>query len=84
MHRRAADLVEDHDERMRHLASGAEGPDPAVADALEEAARRADLRGALATAANLSDEARKLTPPDQVEARRRRTVQAGDLRVRAR
>ncbi len=75
MHRRAADLVDTDDERARHLALGADGPDSAVADALESAARRADLRGALATAANLSDGARRLTPPDQVEARRRRTVQ---------
>lgn len=76
LHRRAADLVGEDDERARHLALGAEGPDPAVADALEDAARRADLRGALATAAHLSDEARRLTPPHLVDARHRRTIQA--------
>lgn len=76
LHRRAADLVGEDDERARHLALGAEGPDSAVADALEEAARRADLRGALATAANLSAEAMRLTPSHQVDARHRRTIQA--------
>ena len=76
LHRRAADLVGEDDERARHLALGSEGPDPAVADALEAAARRADLRGALATAAHLSDEARRLTPPRLVDARHRRTIKA--------
>ncbi len=76
LHRRAADLVGEADERARHLGLSAEGPDPAVADALEEAARRADLRGALATAADLSDEARRLTPAHLEDARHRRTIQA--------
>jgi DNA-binding CsgD family transcriptional regulator len=76
LHRRAADLVEEDDERARHLALGAEGPDPAVAEALEGAASRAHLRGALATAANLSAAAMRLTPAHQVDARHRRTIQA--------
>jgi DNA-binding CsgD family transcriptional regulator/tetratricopeptide (TPR) repeat protein len=78
LHRRAAVLVGEEDERARHLALGTEGPDAAVADALEEAARRADLRGALAIAADLSAEAMRLTPADQEDARHRRTIQAAN------
>ena len=78
LHRRAAVLLGKDDERARHLALGAEGPDAAVADALEDAARRAHLHGALATAADLSAEAMRLTPADHADARHRRTIQAAN------
>jgi hypothetical protein len=62
LHRRLAALVDDEDERARLLALAAEGPDEEVAGALEGAATRAQLRGLSATAAQLCEQARRLTP----------------------
>jgi ATP/maltotriose-dependent transcriptional regulator MalT len=76
LHRRLADLVPDAEERARHLAHGAEGPDQTIAAALDDAARQAHARGALPAAAELSEQARRLTPPDQEEDNHRRTIQA--------
>ncbi len=64
-HRALAEAVADAEERARHLALGAEGPDEAVARKLEEAARRAQARGAPEAAADLSELALQLTPVDQ-------------------
>jgi DNA-binding CsgD family transcriptional regulator len=63
VHRRLADLVVDLEERARHLALAASGPDPHVAHVLEEAGRHARGGGALDAAAELLELARKLTPP---------------------
>jgi DNA-binding CsgD family transcriptional regulator len=76
LHRRLADAVSDPEERVRHLALAAEGPHPDVASALEEAAGRAHSRGALASAAELSLQARQLTPLDHADERHRRAIQA--------
>ena len=76
LHRRLVGLVADADERAHHLAVGAEGPDADTASALEEAAGRANVRGAVTAAAELSEQARRLTPSDREEARHRRTIQA--------
>jgi DNA-binding CsgD family transcriptional regulator len=76
LHRRLADLVSDPEERARHLALGADGPDAGVADALERAAQQAHDRGALPAAAELSELARRLTPPEMAKRRDRRTVVA--------
>jgi hypothetical protein len=46
VHRRLAELVADPEERARHLALAAGGPDPEVARALEEAGRHARRGGA--------------------------------------
>jgi DNA-binding CsgD family transcriptional regulator len=54
-HRRLADVVTDVEERARHLALAAKGPDPAVAAALEAAADHAAARGATAAAAELAE-----------------------------
>jgi DNA-binding CsgD family transcriptional regulator len=62
LHRQLAYLVSDPEERARHLALGAEGPDHEVADALESAARRASARGATGSAAELAELAVRLTP----------------------
>jgi DNA-binding CsgD family transcriptional regulator len=62
MHRGLAEVVSDPEERARHLALGAEGPDKLVADALDEAARDAAARGATAAAAELAELAVRLTP----------------------
>jgi DNA-binding CsgD family transcriptional regulator len=70
-------LVQDPEERARHLAAAATGPDEDVATALEEGATRARARGAPAAAADLSEQAAQLTPPTQTADARRRTVDAG-------
>jgi AAA ATPase domain len=62
LHRRLAAVVDDDDERARLLALAAEGPDEEVAGALEGAAMRARQRGLTATAAQLCEQARRLTP----------------------
>jgi DNA-binding CsgD family transcriptional regulator len=62
VHRRLADVVDDPEERARHLALGTEGPDESVALALEEAARTAATRGAPATAAELLELSVRATP----------------------
>jgi DNA-binding CsgD family transcriptional regulator len=63
VHRRLAGVAHDPEERARHLALGTEGPDEAVALALEEAARAAARRGAPAAAAELLELAVRATPP---------------------
>ena len=76
LHRRLAELLPDLEERARHLALGSEGPDEEVAVELENAAERAHGLGAFASAAELAELARRLTPADMEERRHRRTVQA--------
>jgi len=67
LHRRLAEVVTDPEERARHLASSVTKPDQLVAASIEEAARRAAMRGAPAAAAELFAEARRLTPLDRPE-----------------
>lgn len=83
VHRRLAAVVIDQEERARHLALAAEGPDEDVAAELEDAARRARERGAPDAAAQLSELARELTPSELVEARIHRTVHAGQYAFEA-
>jgi len=77
VHRRLAGVVEHAEERARHLALGAEGPDESVASALDEAAARAAARGAPAVAAELLELAIALTIDGADEDRRHRTIAAG-------
>jgi DNA-binding CsgD family transcriptional regulator len=60
--------------RAWHLALGAEGPDAAVAKALEAAAAAARSAGAPEGAAELAELARRLTPPGRTRDRIRRTI----------
>jgi len=83
IHRRLAAVVVDQEERARHLALAAEGPDEGVASELEEAARKAAGRGAPDAAAQLSELARGLTPSEHAEARIHRTVHAGQYAFEA-
>lgn len=83
VHRRLAALVEDAEERARHLALSAEGPSAGVADLLEEAARLARGRGAPTAAAELAEDAVRLTPDDQPEDELRRTIAAGGYHFEA-
>lgn len=62
MHRRLARVVANVEQRARHLALGADGPDEHVAGSLEEAARLATQRGAPEEAAELLELACRLTP----------------------
>jgi DNA-binding CsgD family transcriptional regulator len=77
LHGRLAEIVVDPEERARHLALAAAGPDPSVAAALEEAAGEAAARGAPGVAAELTEQAARLTPPDRAEDARRRAADAG-------
>jgi DNA-binding CsgD family transcriptional regulator len=80
LHRRLAKLVGDEEERARHLALGAAGPDPEVAAALERAAEHARTRGASTAAAELCELARRLTPAEAVDDRHRRAIAAARYR----
>ena len=63
-----AELVDDPEERARHLALAADGPTRTVAAALVAARpRRAAARGAPDAAAELLEQARRLTPADGAE-----------------
>jgi DNA-binding CsgD family transcriptional regulator len=78
VHRRLAELVDDPEERARHLALAASGPHMHVARALEEAGRHARARGAPDAAAELLELARNLTPPEDDAGLRRRSVAAAE------
>jgi ATP/maltotriose-dependent transcriptional regulator MalT len=75
-HARLADISTELEERARHRALAAEGPDAGVATLLHEAGRQAGSRGAPAAAVELLEHAIALTPPDDVDARAERTVDA--------
>jgi DNA-binding CsgD family transcriptional regulator len=77
LHRRLAEVAEEPEERARHLALAAEGPDEAVAATLAAAARAVAARGAPEAAAELADRARRLTPPNLVRQRGERAAAAG-------
>jgi DNA-binding CsgD family transcriptional regulator len=79
LHERLARLVEDPEERMRHLALVAESPDESVARELDAAAERARARGARAGAAELLEHAARLTPAGLPLDRRRRIRDAAYL-----
>jgi DNA-binding CsgD family transcriptional regulator len=76
LHAAIAERVGEPEERARHLALAATGPDEAVAGALEDAARRAEARGAPAAAAELLERAVRLTPCGHAAETRRRTIDA--------
>ena len=62
VHRALADVVDDPEQRARHLALASTAPDAATARALKSAARAARARGAPDTAAELVELALQLTP----------------------
>jgi DNA-binding CsgD family transcriptional regulator len=78
LHHRLAEAVEEPEERARHLALAAEAPSAETAAALEAAARVVRNRGAPGAAAELSELAVRLTPPDDAAAARRRSVTAAE------
>ena len=78
VHRRLAEVVEDPEERARHLALAADGPDLEAAAALEAAARSALARGAPIAAGDLCEFAVGLTPSDRTSELRRLRMLAAD------
>jgi DNA-binding CsgD family transcriptional regulator len=79
LHRAVALMSDDLEERARHLAVAADGPDPQVALALHGAAEQAWRRGAPDAAADLLRLACQLTPPDDTEALALRRIAYGRL-----
>lgn len=78
LHRRLGDLVDDVEERARHVALAATDPDAAVAAAVEDGASSARSRGAPEIAAELMARAVDLTPPTDTATRLRRIVQLAE------
>ena len=72
VHRALAGAVSDVEERARHLALAADGPDPVAASYLEAASEQAAARGAPGAAAELSELAAALTADDPALERARR------------
>ena len=86
LHALIAEVVEEPEERARHLALATDAPDEDVAASLDEAARSVRARGAPGEAAELYEEARRLTPPLQTNdaARRPSTLPNATSRGRLR
>ena len=76
MHERLAEVVDDPLLRARHLALSRDAPDAEVACVLDDAAKLAADRGASAVAAELAEQALRLTPPDARVERHRRALAA--------
>jgi DNA-binding CsgD family transcriptional regulator len=76
VHERLAALDVDPEERARHLAIAAEGPNEGVAAALDTAAEHAAARGAGHVAAELAERAVALTAPTEVDDLNRRRIAA--------
>lgn len=76
---RLAEIVPSAEERARHLALATAAPDEGVASVIEEAARTAQRRGAPAGAAELAEQALRLTPTTGGDDARRRLFVAAEL-----
>ena len=72
LHARLASVAPTNEERARHLALAANRADAEIAGAIEAAARSAQARGAPASAAQLAEQALRLTPEVQIDDARRR------------
>jgi DNA-binding CsgD family transcriptional regulator len=82
LHARLAVLAATEEERARHLALATVEPDREIASVLEDAARSAHARGAPAIAAELAEQALRLTPhADPAASRRRLFLAAGSHHV---
>jgi DNA-binding CsgD family transcriptional regulator len=76
VHERLAGILEDPVLRARHLALSTEAPDSDIAAELDDAVRLAADRGAAALAAELAEQALRLTPQDGRGERLRRALAA--------
>jgi DNA-binding CsgD family transcriptional regulator len=82
-HSTLAQFVGDPEEKARHLALAATSANAHVADALEDAARSANARGAPDAASALAEQSSELTPPAFAEAIERRRIMTAEFRMRA-
>ena len=82
-HRLLGQLLHDPIAAARHLALAADRPDAEIAAALDEAATEASVRGTPGVAAELGELARRLSPGEDGEGRRRRGIVAATALVRA-
>ncbi len=80
LHRELASKATSPEERARHLALAASGPDEATAGELDTASTVARTRGAADVAVELKELACRLTPGTDMEARVRRSTELADLR----
>ena len=78
VHERLAGFATEPEERARHLARTAVGPDASIAAALDDGAAAACGRGAPEIAASLAEEAVRLTPSDEADDRLRRRIAAAE------
>ena len=76
VHGHIAEIVEDPLLRARHLALSRDTPDADVAAVLDDAARLAADRGASAVAAELAEQALRLTPLERLDERHGRALAA--------
>jgi DNA-binding CsgD family transcriptional regulator len=76
LHARVAQVVDDPVVRARHLALSRAAPSADIAARLDDAAQLASDRGASAIAAELAEQAGRLTPRSRHEDRRRRALAA--------
>jgi DNA-binding CsgD family transcriptional regulator len=74
VHVRLAAVVDDAEERARHLALATEVPDEEVASVLEGSARRTRIRGDRVVSAQLFQDAARLTPEQDISRRARRML----------
>ena len=80
LHRDLAERAASPEERARHLALAADGPDEATAAALDEAASAAAAHGAADVAVELTELARNLTPPGDTATLVRRGTELAERR----
>jgi DNA-binding CsgD family transcriptional regulator len=83
LHRRAAGLVGDTEQRARHLALAADQPDEELARRLDDAGVLARRRGATDAAAELAELAAAASPPQAPDRRIRRLLTAAHLHMDA-
>ena len=82
-HRKLSVIAESAEERARHHALSAEGPDEEAAATLARAAKALAARGAPVAAAELAELAVAYTPAGLASARRRRRLAAAEYLFRA-
>jgi DNA-binding CsgD family transcriptional regulator len=83
IHNQLAELVDDREERARHLVLGAGAPSETVACAAESGAALSRGRGSWETAAELFEHAARLTPPERSPLAQRRTIAAAEHHIHA-
>jgi DNA-binding CsgD family transcriptional regulator len=83
MHDRLAEVVNEGEERARHVAMAAAGPNERTARIVEQGAETAVARGGLQSAAELLERARTLTPAAEAERSHTRAIRAAELHMHA-